>query len=60
MMQMIAENKSLWRIKNNYKADSDCSNCRDFWKKLEKEKEKDIMERNEMMKSHMSQKDIAA
>jgi hypothetical protein len=60
MMQMIAENKSLWRIKNNYKTDSDCAKCQDFWKRLEKEKEKDIRELNEMIKSHMSQKDIAA
>jgi hypothetical protein len=54
MMQMIAENKSLWRIKKNYKNDADCGECRDFWNRMEKDKEEHISELNELIKNHMS------
>jgi hypothetical protein len=54
MMQMIAENKSLWRIKNNYKEDADCEKCRDFWNRLEKDKEDHIEELTALLKGHMA------
>lgn len=54
MMQMIAENKSLWRIKNNYKTDADCDGCRDFWNRMEKDKEDHISELTELIKRHIS------
>jgi hypothetical protein len=58
MMQLIEENKSLWRIKKNYQKEADCEDCRVFWKRLEKEKENNIKDLNKMIKSHMSQKDL--
>jgi hypothetical protein len=53
MMQMIAENKSLWRIKNSYQKDSDCDKCLVFWKKMEKDKEDHIRELNNLIKEHL-------
>jgi hypothetical protein len=53
MMQMIAENKSHWRIKNNYMKESDCEECLIFWKKMEKDKENHARELNELIKEHL-------
>jgi beta-galactosidase GanA len=53
MMQMVAENKSLWRIQNNYHKDADCKECQAFWDKMEKDKEDHIRELSELIKNHM-------
>lgn len=54
MAQLIEENQSLWRIKNNYKKDaSGCDECREFWEKLEKDKEDHVAELVSLIKSHM-------
>jgi len=54
MLQMVQENKSLWRIKNNYLNDAaDCEECRNFWKKLEKDKEEHIKELEKLIKKYI-------
>jgi hypothetical protein len=52
MMQMTVENKSLWRIKENYQKDADCEKCLQFWKKMEKDKEDHIKEFGDLIKGH--------
>jgi hypothetical protein len=55
MMQMIIENKSLYRIKNNYMKDAAGSQEDiEFWKKLEKDKEQHVNELKEKIKIHMN------
>ena len=40
MEQLLIENRSLWRIKNNYKTDSAMDNeSKQLWNTIEKEKE---------------------
>jgi hypothetical protein len=40
MEQLLVENKSLWRIKNNYKDDSAMDDeTRQVWNRIEKDKE---------------------
>lgn len=40
MEQLLVENKSLWRIKNNYKNDSAMDDeTRQVWNRIEKDKE---------------------
>ncbi|PIP73289.1 MAG: hypothetical protein COW88_02395 [Candidatus Lloydbacteria bacterium CG22_combo_CG10-13_8_21_14_all_47_15] len=52
--QMAEENKSLWRIKNEYKKDtSGCSECSAFWEKLEKDKETHIADLKVLIKTHL-------
>ena len=54
-LQLVQEHKSLWRIKNVYKKDArGCKKCLDFWKKLEKEKEQEIEELEELISKHSS------
>jgi len=54
MEQMVEESKSLWRIKNTYKKDAtDCSSCKAFWDKLEKDKEDHIKELQDLIKTHI-------
>ncbi len=54
MAQLTEENKSLWRIKNNYVKDaSGCSECKDFWQTLIKDKEEHISDLVELLKGHM-------
>jgi hypothetical protein len=54
MEQMVAESKSLWRIKNTYKKDaSGCSGCIAFWDRLEKDKEDHIKELRDLIKNHL-------
>ena len=55
MLQMVQENKSLWRIKNEYKKDAKtCKTCKAFWDKLEASKEKHINELEALIKKHMA------
>ena len=40
MEQLLVENKSLWRIKNNYKDDAGMDDeTRQVWSRIEKDKE---------------------
>ncbi|MCS7184019.1 MAG: hypothetical protein NZ866_01570 [Patescibacteria group bacterium] len=53
LSQLTQEHRSLWRIKKYYLKDSgSCKKCKDFWKKLEKEKENHIREIVEILKDH--------
>lgn len=53
--QMIQEHKILWQIKNNYKKDAtDCSECREFWERIEKEGERRIARLEEFLKKHIT------
>lgn len=55
MAQTVEEHKSLYRIKNMYKKDAkNCKECRDFWKKLETDKEDHIMELQGLIQRHLS------
>jgi hypothetical protein len=54
MIQMVEENKSLWRIKNMYKKDArHCDDCEKFWSNLEAEKEQRVDELKELIKTHV-------
>ncbi len=54
LLQLTEENKCLWRIKNNYLADSTpCDECKEFWQKLEKEKEGCIKKLTELVKKQL-------
>jgi len=54
MKQLVQENKSLWRIKNNYKKDAgSCDDCAAFWDKMEKDKEDHITELTGLIKKHL-------
>jgi len=54
MIQLVQEQKSLWRIKNEYLKDAgDCSNCQTFWKKMQTDKEDHIKELSGLIKKHM-------
>ncbi|MGM0365014.1 MAG: hypothetical protein ACQEP5_00590 [Actinomycetota bacterium] len=53
MAQLTEENKSLWRIKNNYIDDaSGCNECKDFWQKLANDKEEHIRDLVALIKGH--------
>ena len=55
MVQLVQENKSLWRIKNKYIEDSlDCQECKTYWEKLMKDKESHVAELQKLIKSHMT------
>ena len=54
MMQMVQEHKSLWRIKNHYLGDAgDCSDCKEFWEMMIKDKEQHINDLLELIKKHI-------
>lgn len=54
VLQLVQENKALWRINNNYKKDSgDCAKCQEFWEKMEKDKENHVNELQELIKEHV-------
>ena len=55
MSQMLAESKSLWRIKNEYKRDAEeCSSCAAFWVELERQKEENIRKLEAMIRDHLT------
>ncbi len=52
--QLVEEHKSLWRIKHNYQEDAgDCSECAQFWQKMEQDKENHIAELEQLIKTHL-------
>jgi len=55
MAQMVQENKSLWRIKDKYLADSiNCPECQMFFKSLAQKKEDTITELYMLIKSEVN------
>ncbi len=54
LLQATQEHKSLWRIKNTYKKDTDgCAECVAFWEKMEKDKEGHVAELEAIIKKHI-------
>jgi len=54
MEQLLIENKSLWRIKNNYKNDSALDNeTRQVWNFIEKDKEELVKMLTEKLKERL-------
>jgi hypothetical protein len=54
MEQLLVENKSLWRIKNNYKEDSGMDDeTRQVWNRIEKDKENLVRILKERVKARL-------
>lgn len=54
MEQLLIENKSLWRIKNNYKNDSGMDNeTKQVWNFIEKDKEELVKILTEKLKERL-------
>ena len=54
VIQMVEENKNLWRIKNMYKKNvRDHDDCDRFWAGFEAEKQHRVDELRELIKSHV-------
>jgi hypothetical protein len=54
MEQLLIENKSLWRIKNNYKKDSSMDNeAKEVWNFIEKDKEELVKILTEKVKERL-------
>ena len=52
--QLLIENKSLWRIHNNYKSDSAKDNeTRQIWRVIEKDKQKTVKMLIEKLKARL-------
>ncbi len=57
MAQAVEESQSLWRIKNEYKNDAKtCDECREFWEKMEKDKEQHCKDLNELIAKHLEKR----
>jgi hypothetical protein len=57
MAQAVEESQSLWRIKNQYVKDAqNCDECKEFWQKLEKDKEQHLKDLYNLINSHISDK----
>jgi hypothetical protein len=57
MAQAVEESQSLWRIRNEYKEDAkDCDECKEFWDKLEKDKQQHIEDLQKLISSHITDK----
>jgi hypothetical protein len=52
--QLTQESKSLWRIKDQYKADAQTDEQRAFWLKIQAEKEQTVAELQAMVKQELS------
>ena len=54
MVQLTEENQSLWRIRDQYQKDAEqCSDCKEFWIDMEKDKEDHIKKLIELIKNHI-------
>jgi len=54
MRQLVQEQTSLWRIKNEYLKDSNaCEECKVLWEKMAKDKEDHVIELSELVKKHI-------
>jgi len=55
MVQIVQENKSLWRIENMYRGDAQgCPECSSFWEKMKEDKENHVTELRELIKEHLN------
>jgi len=54
MIQLVQENKSLWRIKNEYLKNAEGNeDYVKFWEKMEKDKEAHVEELLTLIKDHL-------
>ena len=54
MRQLVQEQTSLWRIKNEYPKDSDdCTEGKEVWEKLAADKEAHVAELSALAKKHL-------
>ena len=54
--QLVQESQSLWRIKREYITDTgQCEECREFWERLAKDKEKHIEELEKLVAKHIQE-----
>ncbi len=54
MMQLVEENKSLWRIERDYAVhDSNCEECYALWEKMKSEKAENIKTLEALVKKHL-------
>lgn len=54
MLQLVQENKTLWRIKKNYLKDvGNAKEIKAFWTKLAKEKETHVKELTALIKKYV-------
>ncbi|OGZ58970.1 MAG: hypothetical protein A3F94_00895 [Candidatus Spechtbacteria bacterium RIFCSPLOWO2_12_FULL_38_22] len=54
LLQIVQENKTLWRIKNHYLNDlENCSVCKEFWNKMEVDKKQHIQDLKTLIKQHL-------
>jgi hypothetical protein len=51
--QLTQESKSLWRIKDQYKNDAATDEQREFWTKMQNQKEEIVAELQERIKKEM-------
>ena len=54
--QLTQESKSLWRIKDQYQNDAVTDEQRDFWSKMQKDKEIIVAELQERIKKEISER----
>lgn len=54
MHQLTQESKSLWRIKNNYVNEASTEEEKDFWSKLQIDKESHITELKDLIKKALN------
>jgi hypothetical protein len=56
MNQLVQESQSLWRIKREYIAGaSHCEDCKAYWEKLVKDKERHIDELEKIVTKHLKE-----
>lgn len=54
MVQLVEENQSLWRIRDQYQKDAEkCSECKTFWIDMERDKEDHIEKLVKLIKKHI-------
>lgn len=54
-LQLVEENKALWRMKSHYKDDAGgCGDCGAFWNKMIADKEQHVEELTALLKKHLS------
>jgi hypothetical protein len=59
MTQLVEENQSLWRIKNNYIKDAETdSESTEFWKFLEEDKRDHIKKLTELLSTRLQNNDL--
>lgn len=55
LVQIVEENKSLWRIQNMYLGDAQgCPECSAFWESMAEDKTQHITDLKELIKDHLN------